>query len=221
LPNEVPIVTGLATSVDPDDARNSARQILSNGRFHVAHTPRPLRKPLSWLGDRLHGIADWFGRVFSHIPTLLTLALGLLVVAVAIAYVVTKVRARRGSPDGRRRAPAVAAAGSEDPVELELAADAAERAGQLDVALRLRFRAGLLRLGARGAIRYRPSVTTNEVRRVLGSQSFDELARTFDAVAYGGRDAAPPDLDTARRDWPRVVASASPSRDSRATDPSS
>ena len=96
----------------------------------------------------------------------------------------------------------------EDPAELERAAEAAERAGQLDVAVRLRFRAGLLRLGTRGAIHYRPSVTTNEVRRVLGSETFDELARTFDAVAYGGRDAEPPDVDAARREWPRVVAGA-------------
>ena len=88
------------------------------------------------------------------------------------------------------------------------AADAAERAGRLDAAVRLRFRAGLLRLGDRGAIRYRPSVTTNEVRRVLGSETFDELARTFDAIAYGGRDAEPPDVDAARREWPRVVAGA-------------
>ena len=40
-------------------------------------------------------------------------------------------------------------------------------------------------------------------------ESFDDLARTFEAVAYGGRDASPPDLDTARREWPQVVARAS------------
>jgi hypothetical protein len=74
--------------------------------------------------------------------------------------------------------------------------------------VRLRFRAGLLRLGDRGAIRYRPSVTTGEVRRVLGSETFDELARTFEAVAYGGRPASNPDVDTARREWPRVVSTA-------------
>jgi hypothetical protein len=66
----------------------------------------------------------------------------------------------------------------------------------------------LLRLGTRGAIRYRPSVSTNEVRRVLGSETFDELARTFDAVAYGGRKAHPPDVDAARREWPGVVSGA-------------
>src|SRR5436190_1208887 len=98
-----------------------------------------------------------------------------------------------------------AAAALEDPAELERAADAAEHAGRLDDAVRLRFRAGLLRLGDRGAIRYRPSVTTNEVRRVLGSETFDELAGTFEAVAYGGRSAEPPDVDAARRAWPHVV----------------
>jgi hypothetical protein len=117
------------------------------------------------------------------------------------AFIASKVRAYRGAADRRARGQTVSGAASEDPAELERAADAAERAGQLDVAVRLRFRAGLLRLGNRGAIRYRPSVTTNEVRRVLGSETFDELARTFDAVAYGGRDAGPPDVDAARREF--------------------
>jgi len=56
-------------------------------------------------------------------------------------------------------------------------------------------------------------VTTTEVRRVLGSDTFDELAQTFEAVAYGGRDAGPPDVETARREWPHVVAGATRPRD--------
>ena len=204
----MPAVIGLSAAVDPDDARNSARHILSGRQFRASSTPRPLRNQLNWLGDRLHGITDWFGRVFSDIPGLLLFVIGLLIVAVAVAFIVSKVRARRGSPDARQRTRRAVGEDSEDPDELERAAGAAERDGRLDDALRLRFRAGLLRLGDRGAIRYRPSVTTNEVRRALGSDSFDELARTFEAVAYGGRDAGTPDLETARREWPRVVASA-------------
>jgi hypothetical protein len=201
-------VIGLGAAVDPDDARSSARHILSGRQFRATSTPRPLRKQLTWLGDRLHGITDWFGRVLSHIPSLLLLAIGLLIIAVAVAFIISKARARRGSPDARQRARRDVGDDSEDPDELERAAEAAERDGRLDDALRLRFRAGLLRLGDRGAIRYRPSVTTNEVRRALGSDSFNELARTFEAVAYGGRDAETPDLDTARREWPRVVSGA-------------
>ena len=201
-----------ATAVDPDQARRAAQHILSGGQFRTAPTPRPLRKQLNWIGDRLHGIVDWFGRVFSHVPALLLLLAALAVLVAAITYVVTKIRARRGGATVRGGARGIAGEDSEDPDELERAADAAERAGQLDVALRLRFRAGLLRLGDRGAIRYRPSLTTNEVRHALGSESFDDLARTFEAVAYGGRDAAPPDLDAARRAWPHVVADASNER---------
>jgi Domain of unknown function (DUF4129) len=123
-------------------------------------------------------------------------------------FVVTRVREIRGSVDTRTVGVGADAGELEDPDALERAADAAELAGDLDVAVRLRFRAGLLRLGGRGAIRYRPSVTTNEVRRVLGSETFDQLAETFDGIAYGGRDAVPPDVDAARREWPRVVADA-------------
>ena len=197
-----------AAPVDPDTARAAARHILSGRQYRSAPTPRPFRKPLSWIGDRLHGIVDWFGRVFSHVPAPLLFGIGLTVAVLAIVFALTTIRARRGSPDARRHASRIPGEESENPDELERFADAAEREGRLDHALRLRFRAGLLRLGDRGAIRYRPSLTTNEVRRALGSESFDELARTFEAVTYGGREAEPPDLDTARRSWPQVVANA-------------
>ena len=85
-------------------------------------------------------------------------------------------RHARGSPAERRRRRArrrarTVADEREDPDALEREADAAERDGDLDRAVRLRFRAGLLRLGDRGAIHYRPSVTTGEVRRTLDSRT--------------------------------------------------
>ena len=93
----------------------------------------------------------------------------------------------------------------DDPAALEREADEAERAGDLERAVRLRFRAGLLRLGDRGAIEYRPSLTTSEVHARLGSETFDHLAETFNEVAYGGHPAEPPDVAAARTGWPRVV----------------
>ncbi len=201
-----------AAAVDPDAARRAARAILGSRRYRSSPTPRPLRRQLSWIGDRVHGVADWIGRVLSHVPAYLLLTLSVAAVALAAVYITSRVRARRGGPEARPRPSGVVAEAAEDPAELERAADTAERAGRLDEALRLRFRAGLLRLGAHGAIRYRPSVTTNEVRRVLGSETFEELARTFEAVAYGGRDALGADLDAARREWPRVVAGAGKGR---------
>jgi len=198
----------LIGAVDPDEARRVAHHILGGRQYRASPTPRPLRNQLTWIGDRVHGIVDAIGRGLSHIPEGVGLAFAAAVLGTAIYFIVRYARSRQGRPDDHSRAAAAGADTAEDPRELERAADAAERAGRLDDALRLRFLAGLLRLGARGAIRYRPSVTTTEVRRALGSETFDELARTFEAVAYGGRDALEPDLQTARRDWPRVVAGA-------------
>ena len=77
--------------------------------------------------------------------------------------------------------------------------------GRVREALRLRFRAGLLRLDARGAIVYRPSISTREVSRKLRSEDFDALAVTFDDVVYGGRAAEDADVEEARSRWREVV----------------
>jgi len=208
------VIEVVGAAVDPDEARRTARSILNGRQYHSSPTPRPFRSQLNWIGDRVHGLFESIGRALSHVPSVLAVSVAIGLVALVAVLLVGVVRARRSNPDARR-AEAVPAAPVEDPDELERAADAAERAGRLDDAVRLRFRAGLLRLGSRGAIRYRPSVTTGEVRRVLGSDTFDELARTFEAVAYGGQSATSPDVDAARREWPRVVSTAGRPGDSR------
>jgi hypothetical protein len=196
----------LNAAVDPDVARREAERILRDRRFRHDPAPRPLRGPLQWLGDRLSTVLDWIGHVLSPIPWWMWLGIALAIVAAVAARIVVASQRRRGAagaPAGRWRR----ARGEEpeDPDALEAEADAAERAGDLACAIRLRFRAGLLRLGDRGAIQYRPSMTTREVRAALGSHAFDELARTFEAVAYGGRTPGTDDVKTARREWPRVL----------------
>lgn len=91
--------------------------------------------------------------------------------------------------------------------ELEAAAVSAEAAGDYSLALRLRFRHGLVTLRDNGAIELRPSMTSAQVGRRLRSPVFDGLARTFDAVVYGGRRASSDDLLAARDGWRHVVAS--------------
>ena len=88
----------------------------------------------------------------------------ILVVAAAVIARLFLTRRVRAATAERRLA---AAARDEDPRSLDRRADAAEAAGDLEAALRLRFRAGLLRLDARGAIVFRPSISTHEVRRKL------------------------------------------------------
>jgi hypothetical protein len=86
------------------------------------------------------------------------------------------------------------------------AAEAAERAGQLADAVRLRFRAGLLRLAERGTIGTPRSTPTTEVSRILASPEFDTLARRFDEIAYGGSTPVPDDVEAARREWRTVLS---------------
>lgn len=194
-----------AAAVDPDTARREAQHILNDGRFKTSSTPRPLRGPLRWIADRLDAVFGPIGRFLSGLPFIVWWIVAGALIAFVV-WMILRVRQRRvatAPKEGARRLTARDTRENADALERE--ADEAERAGDLDRAVRLRFRAGLLRLGDRGAIRYRPSVTTGEVRRTLRSPRFDGLAGTFEAVTYGGRPADPPDVDAARREWPHVL----------------
>ena len=198
----------VAGQVDPDRARDQAREILGGRRYKPADVPRPFEGALEWLGDRLRPIGDFFSRITESLPGKIALAAVLAGVVAVVALLVARRRtaaSATGGPSRRRSSDERA-----DPGRLEREADAAERRGDLDVALRLRFRAGLLRLDRAGAIHFRPSITTGQVARRLRLPSFDDLAITFDAVAYGGRHASATDLQSARAEWPRVLERAAP-----------
>jgi Domain of unknown function (DUF4129) len=188
--------------VDPDQAREQARQILEGRRYKPADVPRPFEGVLDWIGDRLQPIGDFFSRLAESLAG--RIVLGALL-AGAVALVTWFVARRRGAAGESGAGPWRADGERADPARLDRDADAAEQRGDLDLALRLRFRAGLLRLDRRGAIRYRPSITSGQVARQLRLRDFDDLAITFDAVAYGGRHASSTDVHSARATWPRVV----------------
>jgi hypothetical protein len=194
--------------VDPDQQRAIARDILNDRRFRRSPAPQPLRGPLQWLGDRLRDVFDAAVAALRALPGPTWLAVALLAIVVVVLAVVMLTRSRHVGALFAGSAGSVGSAPREDPAALERAAEAAERAGDYADALRLRFRAGLLRLDERGAIRYRPSLTTVEVRRLLGDDNFDELASRFEEVAYGGDDAAASDITAARDGWRQVLETA-------------
>ena len=205
----IPRGLSVAGQVDPDRARDQAREILGGRRYKPADVPRPFEGALDWLGDRLRPIGDFFSRITESLAGRVALAAVLAGVVAVIALLMARRRAATSAAGGagrRRRA----AEEHADPGRLEREADAAERRGDLEVALRLRFRAGLLRLDRAGAIQFRPSITSGQVARRLRLRAFDDLAVTFDAVAYGGRAASVTDLQSARAAWPRVLEQAAP-----------
>lgn len=194
---------GGTASTDATSARDEASAILDDARYQGSEYPRPLEGLLESIGDRAIAIGEDIAAVFPGGGAGLWTALGALVLALS-ALVASRAVRRRGAAVGRSSG-TLAGPSGDDPAALERAADHAERSGELGRALRLRFRAGLLRLDSTGAIRLRPSLPTAEVGRRLRSPDFDRLAAEFDAVAYGGRRPDPSDLDATRRSWSEVL----------------
>lgn len=201
-----------AAAVDPERAREAARDVLDDERFRDDPTPAPLRGPLRWIGDRLRDAWDAIADVFERLPGPTWVALVVLFAAL-VALVVWRMARRRDrlarirgvqAPDRADRADRV------DARALEAEAEAAEGVGDYERALRLRFRAGLLRLDDAGAVTLRPDLTNREVRATLRVPTFDDLADAFEAVTYGERSATPEHVAGARRSWPGVVDEARP-----------
>jgi hypothetical protein len=198
-------------AVDPDSARRAAEEILADDRYHPRQGPRPFAGFFQRLGELLvDPVLRFFRAIGDFLPDVGSapwLALAAAVVVVA-GVLVARLSARRGRQrfaDGRR---AFDSDGSLDPEELERRAEEAERRGDLDAALRLRFRVGLLRLADAGVVRLRPGLTNGTVSRTLRSPRFDELAGDFDEVAYGGRPATDTDIANARSAWRSVLDTA-------------
>ena len=191
-------------------ARAQAREVLAQRRFQPTALPSPLRSVRERVGSALRRAGrpfeaayDWVAsRLPGGPPVLLALLAGAMLAAAAA--LATRAAARRAS------APSDAADGAGGPRErlsaarLRQQADRAERQGDLESALRLRFRAGLVELDSRELIELRPALTNHELLRSVPSPTLANLIDGFEAVAYGGRPAVAGDVDEAREGWPRV-----------------
>ena len=188
----------------PDQARAEAQRILSERRFHETELPRPLQGVLDWLGDRLRPIGDLVDRVLPGGDNIVWLVVATAVLLLAI-FLATRLVRRRGPGAERGRAEARGVANL-DAAQLEQEANAAENAGDLERALRLRFRAGVLRLMERRQLEDATSITTGALVRRFRSDAFAAGARSFDEVVYGRRQPTPDDARRVREAWEAVLA---------------
>jgi hypothetical protein len=195
-----------------DRAREQAREILAERRFRKTSVPAPLRSLRERIGAALHSLGRPFQAAFAWVAGWLPggrpalLALVAAAVLCGAAALTRRVAARRAGS-----APAaVAGAGAEraSAARLRQEAEDAERRGELERALRLRFRAGLVDLDSRELIELRPALTNRELLRAVPSPTLAGLVDGFEAVAYGGRPADAEDLRSARDGWPRVAGEA-------------
>jgi hypothetical protein len=187
-------------------ARRAASQILAEGRFHQPHVPRPLHGLLAALGSVLQAPLRGLDSLVATIATVFpggVVGVWALFAALALAVgvaVSTRVARRGPAATASPRATATQSA-----AELERLAAAAQDAGRLDQAVRLRFRAGLTRLSDGTTLAGAPTRPTIEIARALGSPPFDALARRFDEIAYGSSPATAEDVDQQRREWPQIL----------------
>ena len=196
-------------AVPSAQARQDAQEVLDGRRFKPARVPRPFAGILRTLGRWLEPVGEPLGRIFGRIADTVFGKLALVGVVFLLAALVSIRLIGRRSPANLHRSRPFGVEGySVDPDELEREAAAAERAGDLDHAVRLRFVAGVLRLDRAGVITYQSSLTTGQLRARLHSASFAELAAAFDEIAYGGRPAEEADVRAATNGWPRVLAEA-------------
>ena len=196
-------------AVASDQARQEARDVLDGRRFKPARVPRPFAGILRTLGRWLEPVGEPLGRLWRRVVDTVAGRLLLVGLVFLVAGLISLRLIGRRSPGNVHRSRPFGVDGDGlDPDELERQAVAAERAGDLDHAVRLRFVAGVLRLDRAGVIAYRSSLTTGQLRERLHSASFAELAAAFDEIAYGGRSAEEADLRAATEVWPRVLAEA-------------
>jgi hypothetical protein len=186
-------------AVSATDAQAEAAAVLHARRYHNAPLPDPLATAFRKLGHLLSKLAG--GAPGG--PVAFWAAVAALVVGLALFG--ARRMLRRSEPGARTALLDPDTAGV-DPHALERAAQHAEERGAYEDAVRLRFQAGLLMLGRRGALDYRPSLLTEEARRRLHSARFDALAARFEEVAYGGAAATAPDARAARDGWATVLA---------------
>jgi hypothetical protein len=189
------------------DASARARHILSERRFTGSAVPRPFHGVLAWLGDKLSFLPRFVHRLGRLVPggaAAVWTFLGAIVVGLAAAVALRIARRREGkilASERRTRRPEL-----DDPGALERAAAQAEERGEFELALRLRFRAGLIRLGRADRLPLRDSLTSGQAADLLHLADFDALAHDFDEVVYGRRPPGRDDVVRAREEWARVLA---------------
>ena len=165
------------------DPRDVARAIVADPRFH-AGTPGAapvqslLDRVLAWLGARLMELFHAIGHVLGA-RTPWNVAIGFIVlaliaatlVAFAIRFVRLPARSRRASHAS------VAIAGTVTSADLIRAALAAARDERWHEAASALARAALHALDERGRLRFAPSRTPGEARRLLRDAAFDAFER--------------------------------------------
>ena len=195
----------LFQTVDSERLRDEADRILSQPKYRVETTTS--ERLSTWLRDLWFAFLEFLDSVAGLVggPLVLGSILVVVVVIVAVVFARNLGKRRARELENRIRREHALARGV-DPDDLESEAEAAASRGDHAEAVRLRFRAGLLRLDESGRIKYRPGLTGAEIEELLHSPVFETLARRFDEIVYGRQHASSDDYTEAVAGWRVLLA---------------
>lgn len=191
-----PVPWAIPVVPEAEEAREAARRELTDPGYR-SQEPTLFERATDAVVDRL---MDLFGRTADAAPGG-RWSLVVLVALVAVGAVLLRGRIGRLAATTRRQAE-VFGGTVRTAAEHSAAADAALAVGNLDGAIRERFRALVRALEERGLLDARPGRTAHEVAvdagRVLPgcAPALAAASQVFDEVVYGGRDATRAGHDT-------------------------
>lgn len=192
--------------VDPDRAREAAREILDDPRFDSSDPPRPLKGLGEAIARLFEPVDRFFDLLSESVPGGGAALWVILSIAVILGSIYVAIRMSRWLPAAAGGDVGLGVVSGEDLQRLEAAAEKARAAGDLRNEIRFRFQAGLIRLAKSGVLPRDSSLTTGQVARTLRSETFDRLARSFDEVIYGGRRSTSEDAELSRRGWRELLS---------------
>lgn len=202
--------TGDAGSGAPGNADQSAGQPADGTDNQVEaplENPGPTNEGAS--GDpRINGApADEASAAGRGLSSVLQALIGLAII-VALALGARFFISRRSASTPKEKSQRSAAPAQIDVGAIVEEAERASRAGDYATAIRLRFKAGIARLGRRGVIVGGEHTTNLRISDQLGLEEFDRLASSFERVVYGGQEADAGTDDESRTTWPAVIEKA-------------
>lgn len=188
-------------------ARRAAEAIVAEGRFHQPPVPDPLRGVVQWVGNAVTDPFNAIGRLVVHLGRVFPggIAGAWAFGAALLVFATWLLISRRARFQLGQVLEELGGVRRQTPAELEREAALAERAQRWDEAVRLRFRAGILRLGLKLELPSTETVPNHMLGRLLNSRRFDALAERFDEVTYGGGTATAADAEQQREQWPELL----------------
>lgn len=202
------IAAQVAALPDPDRIREKAAEVVGRPEFQEAENIDLRGEFFVWLirliERALTPFFAFFGHLWEFSPILATVVFVLLVVllVVIVGHIIRSFRVAMQRRTGTAHLGLIQKRPL-DPRSFELEAEDAARRQDYIVAVRLLFRAALLRLELAEKRTTRPGVTNREyLRRYRGTSSYDALRQfveVIDAKWYGGSSCDQQDYLTCRQ----------------------